>query len=189
MSENKVRFGVKKLHVGTYTVDDQGEVTLGEPMLLPGTVKISMDPDSELTEFFADDCLYWVCYNDSGITGEIENANFTDAFKTAFLNYLELADGGIAQIKGRNTSPVYLMFEGDGDEEKRRGIMYNVALGAIKRDYETVEKAKTPQTATLPFTCYGDNATGILRVGYPASAGGYETLFTNPPVPELPESE
>lgn len=187
MPESKVRFGVKNLHIGKYNVASDGTVTLGTPMHIPGTVKISMDPDAEMTEFWADDVLYYVCNNDSGVSGEIENANFKDTFKTEFLNYITLDDGGVAQIKGRNTDPVYMMFESDGDQEKRRGILYNVVLGSIKREYATVEKTKTPQTATLPFNCYGDNETGIIRVSYGASASGYETLFTNPPVPTLPD--
>ena len=186
MSENKVRFGIKKLHVGKFNVSDAGVVTLGNPMHIPGAGVLGLDPDTEMTEFYADDVLYWICQNDNGLTGEIENANFPDAFKTGFLNYLTLADGGIAQIKGRNIDPVYLMFESDGDQEKRRGILYNVSLGQIKREYGTIEKTKTPQTATLGFTCYGDNGTGIIKVSYGASATGYSTLFTNPPVPALP---
>ena len=186
MSENKVRFGISKLHVGKFNVSDAGVVTLGAPMHIPGTTKLSLDPDVELTEFWADNVLYWICQNDNGFTGEIENASFPDAFKTGFLNYLTLADGGIAQIKGRNIEPVYLMFESDGDQEQSRGIIYNVSLGQIKREHNTIEKTKTPQVATLGFTAHGDNGTGIIKAEYRPTASGYSTLFTNPPVPALP---
>lgn len=186
MAENKVVFGVSNLHFGTYDVDEQGVVTLGAPFHLPGTVNISLDAESEENKFYADDVTYWSGYSDNGYSGEIENALFTDAFKLAFMNYVQLDDGGVAQIKGKQNKNVYMMFESNGDKEKRRGILYNVSLGQISREYATVEESVEPQTATLPFTVNGDNGTGIIRVGYKPENAAYDTLFTNPPKPVLP---
>lgn len=187
MAENKVQFGVKNLHFGTYTVGTGGTVTLGTPFSLPGTVNISLDAEAEQNNFYADDTIYWVSNNDNGYTGEIENALFTDEFKTTFMNYIALDDGGIAQIKGMQNKIVYIAFETEGDQESRRCIMYNVTLGSIAREYATTEDTIEPQTATLPITVTGDNATGIVKVGYKPADSSYATLFTNPPVPTLPE--
>lgn len=38
----KVRFGVCNLHVGLYE-DNNGTITLGAPMKIPGTVNISLE--------------------------------------------------------------------------------------------------------------------------------------------------
>lgn len=186
MAENKVVFGIKNVHFGTYTVGTTGTVTLGSPFALPGTVNMTLEPESEETVFYADDTKYYTSYNDNGYTGELENANFTDAFKLAFMNYITLDDGGIAQIKGVKNKTVYMMFESEGDVESRRGIIYNVELGQINREYATTEESAEPQTATLSFTVNGDNGTGITKVSYGKEATGYSTLFTNPPVPALP---
>lgn len=183
---NKVVFGVSNLYFGKYTVASDGTVTLGTPYHLPGTVHISLNAQSELTKFYADNVVYYSNYDDNGYDGEIENALFTDEFKTNFLNYVELDDGGIAQIKGRQVDPVYIMFQSEGDSESRRGILYNVAIGQISREYATKEDSTEPQTATMPFTVSGDHGTGIIRVGYAEDSTGYSTLFTNPPVPALP---
>ena len=182
----KVRFGVSNLYFGTYEVDSNGDVTLGSPMHVPGTVNISMEAESEESSFFADNIKYWTGYSDNGYTGEIENALFSDTFKTTFMNYVQLDDGGIAQIKGQQNSPVYFMFEGSGDAEHRRMIVYNVSLGQINREYATVEDTIEPQTATLPFTANGDNGTGIVYASYKETDAVYSTMFTTPPVPTLP---
>lgn len=186
MAKNKVIFGVSNLHVGTYDVATDGTVTMGAPYRLPGTVNISLDAESEESVFWADNVKYHVMYSDNGYTGEIENALFDDEFKTKFLNYIELDDGGLAQIKGMQNKTVYIIFQGDGDAENRRMIMYNVDLGHISREYATTEDTKEPQTATLPFTASGDNETGIVSVAYPPTSSVYDTLFTNPPTPALP---
>lgn len=187
MAENKVQFGVCKLHFGTYDVSDLGVVTLGAPFHLPGTTSITLDAESEENKTYADNVVYWSGYSDNGYTGEITNMLFTDEFKMKFMNYIQLDDGGIAQIKGKQNKPVYMMFESDGDKEKRRGILYNVSLGQISREYATTEDTTEPQTASLPFTVNGDNGTGIIRVGYKPANAAYDTLFTNPPVPALPD--
>lgn len=189
MGKNKVVFGVSNLHFCTYTVGEGGTVTLGTPYKVPGTVNISLDADSEENTFHADNVTYWSGYSDNGYSGEIENALFPDEFKTQFLNYVALDDGGIAQIKGMQNKPACMMFQIEGDAEGRRGILYNVALGHISREHATVEDTIEPQTATLPFRVNGDNGTGIIRAAYGEDSSVYETIFTNPPVPTLPASE
>lgn len=188
MAENKVVFGVSNLHFCTYDVAADGTVTLGTPLHLPGTVNISLDAESEQNTFYADNVQYWVGYSDNGYTGTIENANFTDEFKTQFLNYVELTGGGIAQVKGQQNKTVAIMFQSEGDREARRGILYNVSLGAITREYATTEDTTEPQTATMDFTVSGDNKTGIIQAAYKPADSAYNTLFTAPPVPALPTS-
>lgn len=180
---NKVVFGVSQLHVGLYNVSTTGVVTLGTPYALPGTVNISIEPDSEETKFYADNMVYWSSYSDNGLTGEIENAFFPDDFKTTFMNYKSLSNGGVAQIKGMQNKPVYFAFQAEGDEHARRGIFYNVTLGQITREYATTEDTVEPATATLPFTVNGDNTTHVTRVAFTEGASAYTTLFTSPPVP------
>lgn len=188
MAKNKVMFGVSNLYFGTYTVNDQGSVVLGTPMHVPGTVNISLEAESEENKFYADNRVFWSGYSDNGYSGEVENALFDDDFKIAFMNYIQLDDGGIAQIKGQQNKAVYMMFQGDGDQENRRMILYNVSLGQITREFATTEDSTEPQTATLPFTVNGDNGTGITRVSYAPTDAVYNTMFTTPPVPALPVS-
>lgn len=185
---NKVIFGLENVHVGTYTVDPSTQaVTLGTPLHIAGAVNMSLESDSEETVFWADNVKYYTTYADNGLTGELEMAMFPDIFKTQFMNYVELTGGGLAQVKGQQNKDVYIAFEASGDAEKRRCILYNVALGQITREYATTTESKEPQTATLPFTVSGDNATGIVKAEYPPTATAYETLFSAPPVPALPE--
>ena len=181
----KVMYGVSKLHVGEYNVATNGTVTLGTPYELPGTVRIAMNPSSNLETFYADNIAYWSGYSDDGYEGEIENALFDDTFKTRFLNYQNVTGGGIAQVKGKKTPNVYFMFQAETDADSRRAIVYNASFGMIQREYETTEDSTTPATATLPFKVNGDAGTGIVKAVYPKSASVYTTMFTSPPVPTL----
>lgn len=183
---NKVVFGLENVHVCTYTVGANGTVTLGTPFHVAGAVNMSLEPESDENTFYADNVKYYVSYSDNGFTGELEMAMFPDDFKTQFLNYQALTGGGLVQVKGEPNKDVCIIFESKGDAEHRRGILYNVALGAITREYATTTENIEPQTATLSFTVNGDNGTGIVKAEYPPTASAYDTLFTAPPVPALP---
>ena len=65
-------------------------------------------------------------------------------------------------------------------------ILYNCTLGAITREYNTIEESKEPTTETLAVTCTGDNNTGATMAVYKTGDAGYATLFTSPAAPSLP---
>ena len=182
---NKVEFGISQLHVGTYTVDNQGVVTLGTPYHQKGAVSFSPEEKSELTNFYADNIVYWAGYSGGSFEGDLEVAKFDDGFKTQFLGYRALTDGGLANVKNATKPSVYIAFQVEGDAEARRVIMYNASLGAITREFATIEEEREPATETLAVTVTGDNATGVSMASYKPSDAGYATLFTTPKAPVL----
>ena len=181
---NKVEFGISNLHVGTYT-DNNGTVTLGTPYAQKGAVSFSPEEQSEATNFYADNIIYWSGYSGGTFEGDLEVAKFDDAFKKQFLGYKELTNGGLANVKGATKPNVYIAFEVDGDAEKRRIIMYNCALGGITREYNTIEEEKEPTTETISVTVTGDNSTGVSMATFTPDDAGYDTLFTSPSAPVL----
>lgn len=182
---NKVEFGISQLHVGTYTVDDQGVATLGTPYHQKGAVSFSPEENSEQNTFYADNIAYWSGYSGGSIEGDLEVAMFDDSFKTQFLGYATLTNGGIANVKNATKPNVYIAFQVEGDAESRRVILYNCSLGAIKREYNTIEENKEPTTETLGVTCIGDNATGVTMAVLKPADTGYSTLFTAPTAPAI----
>lgn len=185
---NKVEFGISQLHVGTYTVSDQGVVTLGTPYHQPGAVSFSPEEQSNRSDFYADNVVYWSGYSGGSLEGDLQVAKFDDEFKIRFLGYVTLTNGGLANVKNAIKPNTYVAFQIEGDAESRRVIMYNAQMGAITREYATIEEEKEPATETLAITVTGDNATGVTMAVFKPSDAGYDTLFTNPTAPEL-ESE
>lgn len=185
---NKVLFGFSDLYIGTYTVGAGGAVTLGTPYHQKGAVGFSPAANSDRNDFYADNIAYYTTYGNNAYEGDLTVAMFDDQFKTDFLGYVQLDDGGLAKIKNATKPNIYIAFEVQGDAEGRRVIFYNGSLGDVTREYATIEENTTPQTESIPVTFYGDNETGITKVVYKESDAGYATLFTNPPVPTLPSA-
>ncbi len=181
---NKVEFGISQLHVGTYT-DNNGTVTLGTPYHQAGAVSFSPEENSEQNTFYADNIAYWSGYSGGSIEGDLEVAMFDDDFKTQFLGYVTLTNGGLANVKNATKPNVYIAFQVEGDAESRRVILYNCALGAINREYSTIEESKEPATETLGVTCTGDNTTGVTMAVLKPGDTGYATLFTAPTAPAI----
>lgn len=182
---NKVEFGISNLHVGTYTDDGNGTVTLGTPYHQKGAVSFSPEEQSENNTFYADNIAYWSGFSGGTFEGDLEVAMFDDDFKKQFLGYKELKNGGLANVKGAIKPNVYIAFEVEGDSEHRRVIMYNASLGGIAREYNTIEDTKEPTTETIPVTVTGDNGTGVSMATFTEDDAGYDTLFTAPTAPVL----
>ena len=186
MAENKVLFGFKDLYIGTYTVDDQGDVTMGSPYHQKGAVGFSPEEQGESYTFHADDTAYFSYYTSGIFEGDLVVARFDDAFKKQFLGYVELADGGIAQIKNAIKPNIYIAFEVQGNEGPERVIYYNGSMGGITREYATIEESVEAQTESISVTINGDAETGMSKVSYSKDKSGFDTLFSNPPAPVLP---
>ena len=111
---NKVLFGISNLHVGTYT-DNNGTVTLGTPYHQKGAVGFSPEESTEKNDFYADNITYWSGYSGGTIEGDLEAAMFDDEFKTEFLGYATLTNGGLASVKNATKPNVFVCFEVEGD--------------------------------------------------------------------------
>ena len=190
MANNKVTFGLSNVHIGIWTEDEQGAVTMGTPMHIPGAVDWSPDQDSNDYRFDADNVAYWANTTVGPKSGDLEMALFPDAFKSQFLGYKAVKGGGIAEVKNATKPNIYMAAEIEGDKEKRRVLFVNGTCGGIGRSYHTVEEDQPEvQTETLPINFTGDNNSGIAMVTYKPGDTNYATLFTAPVVPELVDGE
>lgn len=184
---NKVEFGISQLHIATYTVGEGSTVTLGTPYHQAGAVSFSPEVQTEQNTFYADNVAYWSGYSGGTLEGDLEVAMFDDAFKTQFLGYVALTNGGLANVKNATKPNVAIFFQVEGDSESRRVALYNCSLGAISREFATIEESKEPATETLGVTCIGDNATGVTMAVFKPADAGYATLFTAPTAPAIQE--
>ena len=55
--KNKVKFNICNVHYALITVDEDGEVTFGTPVAMPGAVSLSLEPNGEPSNFYRG----WVC--------------------------------------------------------------------------------------------------------------------------------
>lgn len=186
--ENKVLFGFSDVYIGTYSVNDEtGEVTLGTPYHQSGAVGFSPEGQGSNYTFHADNVAYYTTYTSGSYEGDLVVARFDDAFRQQFLGEVLLDDGGVAEVKNARKPSIYMAYEIQGDKGPERVIWYNGSLGSINREMATIEDEVEVQTEAIGITFTGDNGTGITKAAYGSDRAGFATLFSNPPVPNLPQ--
>ena len=89
---NKVKFGLKNVHYAKATVTGS-TVTYAIPVPIPGAVNLSMDPQGEETNFYADDTKYYNVTNNTGYSGDLEVAKFPESFYTDIFGQSADTDG------------------------------------------------------------------------------------------------
>lgn len=148
---NKVKYGLKNVHVAPMTETDNGIVSFGTPRRIPGAVNLSLPPVGENTPFYADDVEYFTAITNNGYEGNIEFAIVTDWFKAAYLG--EVVDENFVQIEHADVqpSPFALMFEFDGDKRKTRHVLFNCKASRPNIEGETKNNTTTPKTESLPI--------------------------------------
>lgn len=181
---NKVEFGLSNVHVGTYTVDESGEVTLGNGEPIKGAVSLSTEVQSNDNVFYADNIAYYSVFSESGESGDLIMANFPDEFKVKYLGYKKLADGGLARVKNPKPVPFWIAFEGEGDAKNRRHLLLNATAGPIRREHKTNTENKEVEVETVAISVIGDNKSGFTKLSYTEGDTGYSTVLTAPTIPE-----
>ncbi len=149
---NKVKFGIKNVHVAVLEEDEQGNITYGTPVAIPGAVSLSADPAGEMTPFYADNVKYYISNSNQGYEGDLEVAMIQDSILVSLLGQTQDSNGAVLEKADDKPKRFALMFEVDGDSKNRRTVFYDCTASRPTTTANTIEEEKTPQTDTLSIT-------------------------------------
>lgn len=153
----KVRFGLKNVH---YAIYDSKTNKYGDWKDLPGDVKLTADPQGDTSKFYASDVAYYVTNTNSGESGSLEVAALTDDMLIDLLGYeRDETSGLLFEPTDAQPNTVALGYEVDGNEEKQRGVRYNVTFSRPKQESNTKGDKSDPDTVSLDYTAIGRDFT------------------------------
>ena len=138
--KNKVKFNICNVHYALITVDEDGDVTFGTPVAMPGAVSLSLEPNGEPSNFYADGYAYHTISNNMGYEGDLELAMVPESFRTDVLK--ESLDDNSVLVESANveTANFALLFEFDGDVKKIRHVLYNCSAARPNIESATNEE-------------------------------------------------
>lgn len=175
---NKVTFGLKNVHYAVITEEELGTITYATPKPLPGGIEISIEPKGEMTEFYADDVLYYSASTNQGYEGTLKIANITDEFCTEVLaEVLDETDQVISEVANAKTKPFALLFEFDGDVKAVRHVLYNCSANRPTVASTTKTSSTEPNENELSFTA-GPRSTDY-KVKTKTTDKTTETVYNN----------
>ncbi len=146
---NKVKFNLKNAHYALLNIDEEGTVSYGTPVSLPGAVSLSLDANGEPENFYADGVAYYVINNNMGYDGDLELALIPESFRTDVLKETLDDKGVLVENSEVELASFALLFEFDGDQKHIRHVLYNCSASRPKIEGKTNEDTKEVQTETL----------------------------------------
>ncbi|MCX4307622.1 MAG: phage tail protein [Acetatifactor sp.] len=147
--KNKVKFNICNVHYALVTADETGKVSFAKPVAMPGAVSLSLEPNGEPSNFYADGYAYYTISNNMGYDGDLELAMVPESFRTDVLK--EALDNNKVLLENANveTENFALLFEFDGDVRKIRHVLYHCSAARPKIESKTNEEEIEVQTETL----------------------------------------
>ena len=162
--KNKVKFNICNVHYAPITVAEEGTVSFGTPVPMPGAVSISMDPTGEPESFYADGIEYYVINNNQGYDGDLELAMIPESFRTDILKEEQDANKVLVENANSETGSFALLFEFDGDIKATRHVLYNVIVSRPGTTGATKTESTEPTTQELSFIA-APTVEGLVKVG------------------------
>lgn len=156
---NKVKFNIKNVYYAIKSTSGKGYET---PVPIPGAVSISLEPQGEMSPFYADGIKYYITSSNSGYEGDLETALIPDSFRKDVLK--EIEDKKKVLFENADTEPTTfaLGFQIDGDTTPTLFWFYECTATRPSASSQTNEDTKTPQTDTITVTV-SPRADGIVR--------------------------
>ena len=151
---NKVKYGLSNVYYAKATIDPStGAATYATPVAIPGAVNLSLEPQGELSPFYADNIKYYIVSNNSGYEGDLEIALIPDSFRKDILGEVEDANGILTEITDAPAQPFALLFQFEGDDKATRHAFYNCTATRPTVAGATKEDSTEVQTETLNLSC------------------------------------
>lgn len=146
---DKVKFGIKNVHVFPITSVTDGTPTYGTVIPVPGAVSLSLDAQGDINKFYADNIIYYQSGANNGYEGDLEVALIPDAIWKSVFGYTEDDNGVITENALTEAKAFAMTFEEEGDVTGTKFVLYNCTATRPSRELSTIEESKEPTTQTL----------------------------------------
>jgi phage major tail protein, phi13 family len=152
MSQNKVTFGLEKVHIAFFDDSNPSQPAWKTPVPIPGAVRFTPTAVGESTNFYADNTLYFSYTANNGYTAELEMANVPDAILAEMLGWEIDENGALIEVSDAIPKHFALMGQIQGDKRNRRFVFYDCAASRPAKERQTKAESITPNTDVLNLT-------------------------------------
>ena len=185
---NKVSFGLSNVHyalISERTVGGKLQIFYGKPKQLKGAVNLEMETVGDVSNFYADNIIYYASTANQGYEATLEIAMLTDEFRRDVLGEVIDANGLILENSNTNPRKIALMFQFEGDEREVKHCLTYCTVTRPSMSGATKTEATEPTTQELTITVSPRPTDNVPRISTSELAKGdvFEKFFES--VPEV----
>jgi phi13 family phage major tail protein len=184
MSQNKVTFGLEKVHIAFFDEDAVTQPAWETPIHIPGAVGFTPEPEGEETTFYADNGPYFTYTSNNGYTAELEMANVPDDILAQMLGWEIDVNGMLVETTDGQPKEFALLGQILGDKKNRRFVYYRCKASRPSKEHKTRAESIEPTTDTLsirilPIEVNGKNIVrGVMELN-DTNATAYNSFFNS----------
>lgn len=190
-NENKVQFNLKNVHYAVW----QSGTTFAAPVAVPGAVNLNLDPQGEITQFYADGIVYYQTTNNNGYAGSLEMARFIDAMLKDIWGVTEGTTSKVLTEHANVEPAVFaLLFKIDGDQDDECYVLYSCTgtrpgIAAATKTENTNPQTQTSNITAVPMANGFVMARTTANTPAATKAGWFTSVFVEGAVPPEPDPE
>ena len=184
MSQNKVTFGLEKVHIAFVDEAATTQPAWKAPILIPGAVRFAPEPQGEENTFYADNGPYFTYTSNNGYNAELEMANIPDEVLAEMLGWEIDANGMLVETTDGIPKEFALLGQVLGDKKNRRFAYYRCKASRPSKEHSTRAESVEPATETLnirilPIEISGKNIVrGVMELN-DTNSTAYNSFFTS----------
>ncbi|MGG6437376.1 major tail protein [Saccharococcus caldoxylosilyticus] len=187
MSQNKVTFGLEKVHIA-YLNTTTPTPTWETPIAIPGAVRFSPEPQGEESTFYADNGPYFTYTSNNGYNAELEMANIPDNILAEMLGWEIDANGMLVETTDGMPKEFALLGQILGDQRNRRFVYYRCKASRPSSEHNTRGESVEPATQTLnirilPIEIGGKNVVRSVLELNDTNQAVYDSFFNAVTIP------
>ena len=122
---DKVKFGIKNVHVFPIISMTDGVPTYGDVINVPGAVSFSMSAQGDINKFYADNIVYYQSSANNGYEGDLTLALIPEAFYEKIFGQIPDANGVMTENSSIEAKAFAMTFEEDGDQTGTKFVLSN----------------------------------------------------------------
>lgn len=184
MSQNRVTFGLEKVHIAFLDENAVTQPTWETPIPIPGAVRFAPEAQGEESTFYADNGPYFTYTSNNGYNAELEMANIPDQVLAKMLGWEIDANGMLVETTDGTPKEFALLGQILGDKKNRRFVYYRSTASRPSKEHSTRAESVEPTTDVLnlrilPIEINGKNIVrGVLELN-DSNAEEYNSFFTS----------
>ena len=150
MSENKITFGLEKVHIAFLT--DETTPTWDTPIHIPGAVSFTPEPQGDENKFYADNGPYFVYTTNNGYSAELSVALLPAEVLARMLGWTIDDNGMLVEDADGIGEEFALLGQVLGDKNNLRFVYYRCKAARPGKGFSTRTETIEPNPDNLTIT-------------------------------------